>query len=329
MKVTRREFCKRLGQTAAAAGAVTLLPRHALTAPEGRGRVVVARNDGLVADGKVNKDLAAKIINDALMKLTARDSSPAAWAALFKPSDRVGIKLNCLGGKSLSPQPEVVLCLVEGLKSAGVPEANITIWERSGRELQAAGYVLRTDAKGLKCMGTDQLPRGGYESQPETAGSVGSCFSKFVTSHCTALLNVGVLKDHDLAGVSIGMKNFYGAIHNPNKYHDRNCDPYVADICAHPYIKDKLRLVVCDGLRGLYNGGPAYKPQWAWKYNGLLFSGDPVAIDRIGAQIIEEKRKAAGMPPLKQAGREPKYIDTAAKLGLGEGDPAKIELIQT
>ncbi|MBM4079531.1 MAG: DUF362 domain-containing protein, partial [Planctomycetes bacterium] len=107
-----------------------------------------------------------------------------------------------------------------------------------------------------------------------------------------------------------------------------NCDPYVADICAHPVIKDKLRLVVCDAIRAQYNGGPAYAPQWAWKHNGLLFSRDPVAIDRIGAQIIEEKRKASGMPPLKQAGREPKYIETAAKLGLGEGDPAKIEVIQ-
>ncbi|MBM4080059.1 MAG: DUF362 domain-containing protein, partial [Planctomycetes bacterium] len=286
MEVTRREFCKRMSQTVAAAGAMTLLPRHALTAPEGRGRVVVARNDGLLAEGKVNKDLAAKIIADAVMKLTGCASAQTAWAAMFKPNDKVGIKVNCLGGKSLSPQPDVVLCLVDGLKSAGVPEANIIIWDRSGRELEIAGYRLRTDDKGLRCMGTDQLPGGGYEPQPETMGSVGGCLSKFVTTHCTAFLNVGILKDHYLAGVSVGMKNFYGAIHNPNKYHDRNCDPYVADICAHPVIKDKLRLVVCDAIRAQYNGGPAYAPQWAWKHNGLLFSRDPVAIDRIGAQII-------------------------------------------
>jgi len=27
------------------------------------------------------------------------------------------------------------------------------------------------------------------------------------------------LKDHDGAGVTIALKNMYGVIHNPNKYH--------------------------------------------------------------------------------------------------------------
>jgi uncharacterized protein (DUF362 family) len=178
-------------------------------------------------------------------------------------------------------------------------------------------------------MGTDQLPGGGYEDTPEMSGRIGSCFSRFVSSLCTAHINVGVLKDHDFAGVSVGMKNFFGAIHNPNKYHDHNCDPFVADVCAHPYIRKKLRLVVCDAIQAQYNGGPAFKPQWAWKYNGLLFSRDPVALDRIGALLIEDKRREAGMRTLEAAGREPKYIDTAEKLGLGVGDPAKIEVIQT
>ena len=39
-----------------------------------------------------------------------------------------------------------------------------------------------------------------------------------------------VLKDHDLAGVSLAMKNWYGVVHNPNKLHDDDCDPFVADL---------------------------------------------------------------------------------------------------
>jgi uncharacterized protein (DUF362 family) len=158
-------------------------------------------------------------------------------------------------------------------------------------------------------------------------GSIGSCFSKIASSLCTAIVNVPVLKDHDLAGVSIGMKNFFGIIHNPNKYHDSNCNPYVADLNSHPFIKDKLRLIVCDALKAQYHGGPAFKPQWTWDFRGMLIGTDPVALDRVGAQIIEKKRKEVNMSSLKDAGREPKYIQTAARLGLGVDDPSLIDVI--
>ena len=54
----------------------------------------------------------------------------------------------------------------------------------------------------------DELPGGGYEPEPQFAGSVGTCFSKIVSHLCTAIINVPVLKDHDLAGISVAMKNF-------------------------------------------------------------------------------------------------------------------------
>ncbi|HCN18724.1 MAG TPA: hypothetical protein DIS73_00300, partial [Planctomycetia bacterium] len=78
-----------------------------------------------------------------------------------------------------------------------------------------------------------------------------------------------------------------------------------------------------------YNGGPAFKRQWSWHFNGILVGRDPVALDRICANIIEDKRKEMGLPSLKQAKREPKYIRTAAALSLGEDDPKKIELVET
>jgi uncharacterized protein (DUF362 family) len=136
-----------------------------------------------------------------------------------------------------------------------------------------------------------------------------------------------VLKDHDLAGVSLSLKNFYGAIHNPNKYHDNNCDPYVADLNTHPYIKNKLRLIICDAITLQYHGGPAYKPQWAVDYRSILLSRDPVAIDRIGARLIEEKRKEKGLSSLKESGREPLHIATAAGKGLGTDNPDEIEYL--
>jgi uncharacterized Fe-S center protein len=171
-------------------------------------------------------------------------------------------------------------------------------------------------------------PGFGYSRLPEESGSIGSCFSSLVSTRCTALVSVPVLKDHDLSGVSGSMKNFFGAIHNPNRYHDNNCDPYIADVNRHPYIKDKLRLILCDALLAQCQGGPSFVPKWAWNYSGILASRDPVALDSIARTIIEDRRKEGGLPPLDDVGRTPSYIETAAEKGLGEADPGAIDLVE-
>jgi hypothetical protein len=216
-----------------------------------------------------------------------------------------------------------VAAVVSGLKRAGIGEENIIVWDRLTEELSNAGYTINRSSSGVQCFGTDK----DYDSYPETAGSIGSCFSTIVSSRCTALINVPVLKDHDLSGVSLSLKNFYGAIHNPNKYHGNNCDPYIADLNTHTYLKDKLRLVICDGLSLQYNGGPAFKPQWSVQHSTLMFGLDPVAVDRIGCNLIEEKRKTKCLPSLKDAGRDPVHIASAAQRGLGTDDPGSIEVV--
>ncbi|MFV1976632.1 MAG: DUF362 domain-containing protein [Candidatus Scalindua sp.] len=293
-----------------------------------KSRVILAKDKRFInVNGTADAAVISMAIDSALLKITNSEKPLGAWRSLFNKNDIVGIKLNCLAGKRFSPHTEIVEAIIKGIKSAGVRESNIIIFERFNRELENAGFNIRRRSNGFRCFGTDDLPSGGYDSQPLIIGSVGSCFSKIASSLCTAIVNVPVLKDHDLAGVSIGMKNFFGIIHNPNKYHDRNCNPYVADLNSHPFIKDKLRLIVCDALKAQYHGGPAFKPQWAWDFQGMLIGTDPVALDRVGAQIIEKKRREVNMSSLKEAGREPKYIQTAARLGLGVDDPSLIDVI--
>jgi len=290
--------------------------------PAGKTRVVLVRNSSVMTnEGLLNSTVADEMLTKAMLRLTGKPTPDRAWGELFKPEDVVAIKVNALGGKRIATHPGVVEAVVTGLKRAGVPENNIIVWDRLTDELQKAGYTINKSPRGVRCYGTDKS----YDPNPEMSGSIGSCFSAILSSQCTALVNVPVLKDHDLAGVSIGLKNFYGAIHNPNKYHDNNCDPFIADLNMHPYIKDKLRLIVCDALTLLYQGGPAYNPQHAIDYSGLLVSQDPVALDRIGVNLIEEARKEKGLPILKDAGREPIHVATAAKRGLGTDDLKGIE----
>jgi uncharacterized protein (DUF362 family) len=137
-----------------------------------------------------------------------------------------------------------------------------------------------------------------------------------------------VLKDHNLAGVSLGMKNFFGAIHNPNKYHDYNCDPFVADVVSHRFIGAKWRLTVCDATRAQYHGGPTRNPGFAWTFGGMLVGADFVATDAVAADLLERQRAAKELKPLAREKRPAKHIATAAARGLGVADLSKIERIE-
>lgn len=332
--LSRRRF---IGAAAMAAGGAlvhggrgTLLASSGLSpgAPDGgRGLVAIARGTGVGKEpgGPVERRLLRRWLDEMLAALTGEGSAAEAWASLFPRGRSVGIKLNCLAGPRLSPRRELVLALVDGLRSAGVPAHRIIVWERSDRELRRCGFAVSTRGTGPKVYGTDNRIAG-YETRIRTSGSIGSCFSRILTEQTDLLINVGVLKDHDLAGVSVGLKNLYGAIHNPNKYHDNACDPYVADLAAHDLIRRRLRLTVCDGTTAQCQGGPAYQAGWAWNYGGLLAGIDPVAVDRVGAQVIEKRRAARGLPSLAEAGRSPAWIGTAAGLGLGEGNAEKIRV---
>jgi uncharacterized protein (DUF362 family) len=169
-----------------------------------------------------------------------------------------------------------------------------------------------------------------YEEELSAFGSVGSRLSKILTQRTQALINLPVLKDHDGAGVTLGMKNMYGAIHNPNKYHPNGCNPYVADLNMLPEIRSRLRLTICDATTAMFEGGPAYKPEHSWHYNGLIASQDPVALDSIGWQIIERKRAEQGLKTLEADGRAPSYIATAGdrEHRLGVCDPRRIETVE-
>jgi uncharacterized protein (DUF362 family) len=279
--------------------------------------------------GQARQEKIQKMLDAAVSQATGAASVTAAWRKFFKPNDTVGIKVNCLrgAGKYLSSHPELVDCIVNGLVGAGVPQEQIIVWDRFNSELQNAGYEINRDSRGVKCFGTDAEGMG-YSSELIISGSVASKISRILSTYCTAIINVPVLKDHNIAGVTLSLKNFFGAINDPNKYHD-NINASVADLNASPMIKEKTKITVCDALKAIYDYGPGYHPRYTWDYNGLLVSTDPVAIDQIGATIIEKKREEAGLPSLAQVGRSPDYIAIAADAEhkLGTNDPEKIELV--
>jgi len=290
--------------------------------------VVAQRSDKKVlGNHDHNEDRVTELVQRTVADLLGVKDPREAFRTLFRPDDVVAIKVNCLAGPGLSSSPAVVNALVKGLRSIGITYRNIIIWERSTAELTRAGFKAnRYSDSGPRCFGNNE---SGFERELSFSGDVGSLWSKILADKATALINVPVLKDHDLAGIGCGMKNMYGAIHNPNRYHDNNCDPFVADVSAHPYVKDKLRLVLCDALTAQYHGGPARVLSHQWHPAAVLASKDPVAHDKIAQTMIEAQRAKHGMASLAESKRPPKWIKTAAARGLGEHNPDKIKLLKS
>lgn len=292
------------------------IPGVAFGAPAGKSRVVIAR---------AAAPRYADLLDRAMQSFFNANTPVEAWRKVVRPGETVGLKVNCLAGKGGSTSVALVEAVAERLQQAGVGQDKIIIWDRLNEDLESAGFRPSARSGRIRYMGNDVL---GYEGELTVSGSAGSLLAKTLTQLCDAVINLPVLKDHGIVGVTMALKNMFGAIHNPNKYHPSCGDPYVADVNAIPEIRSKVRLTICDAVTAQYEGGPTYMPQWTWPFNGLIVAQDPVALDSVGWQIIEQKRVAVGLKPLKAVNREPRYIATAALRKLGVNDPARIERLE-
>jgi len=302
------------------------LAAHAAT-PE-KSKVVIARDPALrAAGGSPDSARVLKLLDRAIESFYGGNSPADAWKKVARPGEVVGLKVNCLSGKGAATSPVLVEAICERLQQAGIPQKDIVIWDRLNSDLESAGFRVATRADRIRTIGNDAA---GYDMDLATYGSAGSLLSKTVTRICDAVINLPVLKDHGIVGVTLALKNLFGAIHNPNKYHTNAGDPYVADVNMFEPIRRKVRLTICDGLTAQYEGGPSFMPQWSWPYNGLIMARDPVALDYTGWQILENKRAEKGMKPLRDLRREPLYIATAADAAhrLGTNDPQRIEVLE-
>ena len=326
---TRRSFLKQafgLGGTLAAGKAGDGNSFASASAAAARSRVVIARDAGIRSGGtSFDSARLAQLLDRSLQASLNCDSPLEAWKKIVRPGEVVGLKVNCLGGRGNATHPEFVEVITERLRQVGITQ--VVIWDRQNSDLEHARFKIVERDSPVRCFGNDVL---GYEDELATFGQAGSLLCRTLTRVCDAVINLPVLKDHGIAGVTLALKSMFGAIHNPNKYHSNVGNPYVADVYALAPIRQKVRLHICDGLNAQYEGGPSYMPQWMWPFNGLLVSRDPVALDYVGWKIIEKKRAEMGAGSLREDKREPVYIATAADAEhqLGICDPKRIERVE-
>lgn len=278
--------------------------------------------------------LAQTMVDTALKQLTGKSTVQEAWRSFIHPKDIVGIKPNGIGGRYNSTHKEVIDAVTKGLLSIGVPAENIIVWDQqkwylTGMRLPNPTYS--GDAKPVAgqiryvhFMQRGRYGRGDFEPDYTIHDAGKSRFCNII-KNVTAVVNLPVIKDHALTGVTCAMKNLaHGANNNPFKFHRRNSDQ-VAKIYNHPLFKDKSRVIIGDGFRVQYQGGPHNSAHKAI-HNTVYATTDPVALDSYAVQLIEMFRQQKRRKPLQKVRRAPTHVYAAEKMGLGVADPAKINL---
>ncbi len=258
-----------------------------------------------------------EMVDDSITNLTGLADAKEAWAALFKPAERIAIKVNAFRNSTIWTHAPLVQAVTDSLVEAGHPAEQIVIYDYLSDELKTAGFTLNQDGPGVRCYGTDSSYEKGFK-----VGDVDVQLST-VLLECDALINMPVLKSHMIAAMTYSLKNHFGTVSYPDGLHG-SIDAKIAGLNALPEIKDKTRLVIGDALEAnlrYSNSWPYWKADW--KGDSILMSYDPVAVDTVGAQILGTALENEEFTARAIAG-----FDEAAKLGLGTNDPANMNVIE-
>jgi uncharacterized protein (DUF362 family) len=319
--INRRTF---IGRTAAFAGALSM-GRRLFAGSEKSAVIEVHRPGVMQADNRPDPAAVREMLDRGMKSLTGETSRKDQWRRFVSPDDVVGLKVNGLGGPNISTKHELVRAVIEALGDSGVKPANIVVFDRYAGHLKAVVLKSRLEDLGVKVISSEDA-EGGFDETPTEFGAGSTHLTRILTERITALINLPIVKDHELAGTTLSMKNLsHGLTDKPWELHGNNCDPYIAQVNALPAIAKRHKLVIADGLLGCCDGGPGYKSDGIVKYESLLFATDRVALDTVATEMIEAARKGKGFTTLAAAGRPPKYLLTAEKIGLGNHDIARID----
>src|SRR5437870_8568951 len=328
------------------------------------GRVVVVKSDRSVdtSTGAANDATVREMMARGMRTLTGAATTTEAWRRFIEPSDVVGIKVNCGGYPHCISAYEIVAETVRQLSAVGVPLSQIYVYERFQNQVDECDYGPHLPA-GVNIVAAERANRNvdnsGYD--PATyldADLFGeedtrSNMMRLVSERLTKIINIPNMKDHGATGVTGCLKNIaYGSFSNVARTHQRGKShtfSVVGTLAAMEPLRSRTVLQIMDGLRGVWHGGPfARTTRYVFYPRQIMFATDPVAVDRLLLDIIENERRAHSAisiwdrspgslrmddarardadPNVNIIIREPGHVEYASTLGLGVYDRARIDL---
>jgi uncharacterized protein (DUF362 family) len=309
------------------------------------------------ATDTVDPVVVAEMMKQGMLALTGEKDYRAAWRRFINPKDVVGIKLNCSGAPKICSNPVVVAEIAKQLIATGVPAKNITCYERFQDQVDSAKYP-KYLPEGVQVWAASSTRDAINGYDPRTYVEVDffgeddtrSNLVRPIAERFTKIINVPNMKDHGAAGVTGCLKNIaYGSFHNvarSHRFEKTNTFSFIGTLANVEPLRSRTVLQIMDGLKAVWHGGPfLHADKFKFYPARMMFGTDPVAMDRLLTDVIEDKRKAEGaisvfnrsMDHVKKADfrkdpntnnfiREPGHIEFAAGLGLGVFDIAKIKL---
>jgi hypothetical protein len=320
------------------------------------GRVIAVEHPACIVSGAYQPAAIRQMVERGMKELTGAPGWQDAWRSMFEKGDVVGIKVSPVGGAKLCSDASVLHSIIDGLNQAGVTNRNILVFNRYREEALEAGIDkwlpagVHFDAASVR-FDQVQLDMGGYDENhfmemalikpgdnPKDPHFRRSYVAKIVTSRVNKIINLPVLKHHQSAGVTISLKNMsHGFVNNVNRSHLtptlNACGVFIPSVVSLPIIRQRVVLHIVDAVKASYHGGPGARPQYMWEPKTLYFGTDPVALDKTGWKVIDEKRRQVGMAPIAlskpdQASHylncQVEHIEIAGMLQLGEFDDKKI-----
>ncbi len=328
------------------------------------GRVVAVKSEKSVdtASNAANDAVVREMMSRGLCALTAAKTAPEAWRRFFAPADVVGIKVNCGGHPYVVSSYEIVGEAVRQLMALGIPPAQIYLYERFQNQLDEVNYAPHLP-EGVTIVAAETANRHadnrGYDPATYVEADLfgeedtRSNMMRLVTQKLTKIINIPNVKDHGATGATGCLKNVaYGSFSNVARTHYRGKShtySFVGTLASVEPLRSRTVLQIMDGLRGVWHGGPfARTRKYVFYPKQIMFATDPVAVDRLLLDIVDDERKAHGAisiydrspqylkvddgaardadPNVNIIIREPGHVEYASKLGLGVADKAAINV---
>jgi hypothetical protein len=372
----RRDFVRLLGaaplaRTVAAdtTPKLKIVSRYAPAAVPGMpgphpGRVVTVHSERCVdtESNEANDEVVREMMAQGMRRLTGAATTVEAWRRFFEPKDVVGLKVNCGGHPFCVSDHGLVAEVIRQLGAVGVPPENVYIYERFQNQMDNVNYAPHVPA-GVNIVAAEAFNRrsdnAGYDPATYVEGDLfgeedtRSNMMRLVSEKLTKIINIPNVKDHGATGATGCLKNIaYGSFSNVARTHHHGVShtkTFVGTLASVEPLRSRTVLQIMDGLRGVWHAGPfARTRKYVFYPKKLLFGTDPVAIDRLLLDIIDDERKAHGAisiydrsekylkvddgrardadPNVNIIIREPGHVQYAASLGLGVADLAKIKV---
>jgi hypothetical protein len=144
----------------------------------------------------------------------------------------------------------------------------------------------------------------------------------------TGLVNVRPLRTHRWAGIGSCLKNYIQFDPDRPSFHEDACAA-LGKIWSYPIVQGKTRLNILSALTPQFYGrGSNVDTRYVWPYRGLIVGTDPVAVDTVGAYLLQVKR-IAFFGEDRALDSLPSHIIVAdKKYHLGVSDLNRIQLIK-